>query len=58
MSVSNIIASLINIGFAICTFFAAATLMPTAGLLATLLIIFGCFFSLGTIAQIVQGYKV
>lgn len=58
MSVSNIIASLINIAFAICTFFAAATLMPIASTLAILLIIFGSLFSLGTIVQIVQGYKV
>lgn len=50
-------ASVINIAFAICTFFAASILMPIAGLLATLLIIFGCFFSLGTIVQIVQAYR-
>ena len=57
MNATTAIATVINIAFIICVFFAVPIVMPVASALATLLIIFGSFYVLGIIGQIYLAYR-
>lgn len=57
MNASTIVSTVTNIAFIICVFFAVPIVLPVAGLLGTLLIIFGGLYAIGVILQIALAYN-
>jgi hypothetical protein len=57
LTATNAFSAILNIAATICILFAVPIVMPVAGLLGTLLLIFGVLFGLGTLAQIYTAYK-
>jgi hypothetical protein len=57
MNASTAISTITNIAFVIVVFFAVPIVMPVAGLLATLMIIFNSLYAIGVILQIVLAYN-